>query len=938
MSIAKTLSFVAVDVETTGLNKETDEIIELAAIRFVNGEYKERYTTFIKPRNKVPKFIQHLTNITPKMLQDAPDRDTALKQFKNFVGKDIIIGHNLSFDMGFINYGLEMMGDFPLINDTIDTLEISRIFVPFMRNHKLGTMIDRFGLELENAHRADADAKATGELYVKLAEYVVERFTMLETGRLEGFAKISESPAIGFFKQILSYQRLYAVSAPPLIQEKSPFFNIISNERPAARELKIEEVFCEDGLFADRFTNFEYRQGQLKMAERVREVFEEEKHLLVEAGTGIGKSFAYLVPALDFSRKGKSRVVVSTNTKNLQEQLFYKDLPTLKEILPIPFKAVLIKGRENYICERRWQEQISQKEFTVWDAQALLYLWIWKKQTETGDISENSSFDRNRFSGTWRKICSDRYMCGGRKCPFYSSCYVMRLRREAENSSIVVANHALLIADMQMENSTLGEYEYLVIDEAHNLMNAASKHLGHSISYIDLSLLFNQFSKDDRRQKSSFLGLFEQGLQRSVLSEEKKNQCLSQIKAIAELADRCKVPALELFSLAANRCTAANSWNKLRIKAKEEMPDLFAMMASFMLLFKELINSVQALVNIISSLESAQLADYDQYLETSTALLTRLSEMEGVLLAIVNADFENFALWIENTFRADRNIPASSLNYAPIEVNSCLYNLLYKQVSSIILTSATLSLRGSFRYFINQSGLNLLEEGKLVELNVESPFDYDNQSKLLVASFLPIPTDPYFKDQANSCLRQIFNTVDEGTMVLFTSYQDLDAVYDEVSDELYQADRTILAQGKGNNRSGMLQEFSRLKNAVLLGTASFWEGVDVQGDSLSLLILYKIPFQVPSEPLVEAYLDKLTRENKDSFMHYILPNALLKLRQGFGRLIRSKNDRGIVLIMDSRVTRKAYGKYFMEVLPAEGIKLKDDLMMINEITRFFSKI
>jgi len=354
--------------------------------------------------------------------------------------------------------------------------------------------------------------------------------------------------------------------------------------------------------------------------------------------------------------------------------------------------------------------------------------------------------------------------------------------------------------------------------------------------------------------------------------------------------------------------------------------------------FKELLKAVKALENILSTLEPKQVKGFDQLQESISAIYMRLSEIEGILLSIVNADFDNYALWIENGIRSDKNVPPSYLNYAPIEVNTFLNDLLYKKVPSIIFTSATLALRGRFRYFMDQSGLSLVEEGGVVTRIVDSPFDYDTQSRLLVTSFLPEPKDKYFQNQALSCLKSVLNTADVGTMVLFTAYRDLDAAYDELSDDFFHAQRPLFAQGKGGSRTSILEEFKKAKNAALLGTSSFWEGVDVQGESLSLLILYKIPFQVPSEPLVEAYLDKLQRENKDSFMHYMLPNALLRLRQGFGRLIRSKSDRGIVLIMDSRVSRKKYGQYFMEILPGKHVQLKNELEMQNEISRFFSKI
>jgi Rad3-related DNA helicase len=514
----------------------------------------------------------------------------------------------------------------------------------------------------------------------------------------------------------------------------------------------------------------------------------------------------------------------------------------------------------------------------------------------------------------------------------------MNLRREIDNASVVVANHALLLADMRMENSSLGEYHYLVIDEAHNLISSASKHLGSTISYADVIILMNQIAGSSRLHSSSFLAGWDKALAKSPLPEAKKDQCLAVAKRLEDVIEEARKPAMDIFNLASAMCAAADSYNKLRIKSKAEATDLFALLGKFLLLFKEILKAAKAMENVINSLESKQVAGYDRHMEAISAFVMRLSEMEAVLLYITEPDLDNFALWIENNPRPDRNVPAAVLNYAPIEVNVFLKQLLHSQVPSIVFTSATLGIRGSFRYFLNQSGLNLLEDKKVVELFVDSPFDYDKQSKLLISSFLPEPKDKYFQPQALSCLKQIFQTVDVGTMALFTAYRDLDIVYNEVADDMYYGQRPLFVQGKGGSRSSILEEFKKANNAVLLGTSSFWEGVDVQGDSLSLLILYKIPFQVPSEPLVEAYIDKLEREDKDSFMHYMLPNALLRIRQGFGRLIRSKSDRGIVLILDSRVSRKRYGTYFKEILPGKHLELKDELQLINEITRFFSKI
>lgn len=935
------LEYIAVDIETTGLNSDKDEIIELAAIRFRGNEVIDSFDRFVKPKGKLPKFIQYLTHISPEDLSAAPSIQEVLVDFCRFIGDSILVGHNVAFDLGFINNYLVKGGGFPLKNTSWDTSEISRIYLPTTSDHKLSTLVAHFGIELQNAHRADADATATGKLLYALTGHILEHNSFITNARILELSKQAQLDGSleEYLKKLILFQRTSAVAGHSVKHEKSKLFNVIEHEG-RGDIADIPSVFCEQGLFAREFPNFEFRAGQMAMAEQVEDAFKTEKHLVVEAGTGVGKSFAYLVPAIEFSKRSKAKVVVSTNTKNLQEQLFYKDLPQLSSMLPLPFKAVLVKGRENYICERRWEELIVEqsKGLSPYEAHALLYLFVWKQVTNTGDISENSSFDKKRFSIVWRKICSDRFLCGGRKCPNFVRCYVMNLRKHIETASIVIANHSLLLADARLENTTLGEYGYLVIDEAHNLMASASKHLGFDLSYADINSLFNQLAHSGKKQLGGFLHQIQQVMRKSLATDAQKmhveSLCIKLHGSISDLRD----PLAKIFNLAAKHCTDADSFGKLRIKDTTAYSDLYYQLRAFSISFKDIMKDITALNNVLGSLNSKLVANLEALKENLVAYIQRFSETEELLLTLLNPDLDENALWIESSPKPDRNIPSSSFCYAPVDVSSHLHNLLYSRIPSIIFTSATLALRGSFRYFLGQSGLSLVSDKEIKQSIVDSPFDYDQQSLLLISSFLPEPKDKFFQNQALGCMQQVLKTAEVGTMALFTSYRDLDLVYEHIGDDMYHAKRPFFAQGKAGSRRSILEDFKKSKNAVLLGTSSFWEGVDIQGDSLSLLILYKIPFQVPSEPLVEALIDKLEREDKDSFMHFMLPNALLRLRQGFGRLIRSKSDRGVVLIMDSRVTNKRYGEYFKQILPSRCVELRSEQQLISEIGRFFNKI
>ena len=938
--LRENLNFVAFDTETTGLDPSKDELIEIAAVRFRNGEVSERFSTLVRPLQGVPKFIQYLTHIDPQELKDAPDAGSALKEFFAFIGDDILVGHNAPFDIGFVNHHSALGGGDLIQRPVWDTVEISRSYLPFTSDHRLGTLTAHFGIELVNAHRAAADAEATGILLVLLSEHIINHYSLLINARLLDLAKQAqlEKSLYHYLRVIVEYQRRYALIGkkrqPPDVARP----NVVDNPIPGAR-FDIAGVFTPDGLLSQKFPNFEFRGGQLEMAKAIDTAFREAKHLAVEAGTGVGKSFAYLVPALAFAHSRKTKIVVSTNTKNLQEQLFYKDLPQLKDMLPLPFKASLVKGRENYACERRWEEFLAEQTrgISPWEAQGLLNLFIWKLLTLSGDVSENSSFDRNRFSGVWRRICSDRYLCLGRKCPHASRCYVMTLRKHIETSSVVVTNHSLLLADIQMDNTTLGEYEYLVVDEAHNLTSTASRNLGLELSHADLANLLNQLSQSHRRKSTGFLHQLDATLAKSIATDGAKSQVKLYCYKLSSQIIQLRNLALELFQEAQNRCKAADSYGKLRIKDTAAFPRLYASLGSLVIAWRDFLKQLTALNNVFSSLNSKLVPNHDALAEALNAYLMRSLETESALLNLANPDLDNYALWIENSLRTDGKTPASTLCYAPVDVSKPLHRMLYDAIPSIIFTSATLALRGSFKYFFGQSGLSLVDPDKLKTAIVESPFDYSPQARLMVGSFLPDPKDRFFINQALGCLENLLAVTDVGTMILFTSYRDLNSVYDHVSDALYHRKRPFFAQGKAASRSSMLEEFKRHTNAVLLGTNSFWEGVDIQGESRSLLILFKLPFLVPSEPLVEALIDKLDREQKDSFMHFMLPNALLKLRQGFGRLIRSKSDRGIVLIMDSRVSNKKYGQYFKQVLPAQTLEMRSELELLSEVSRFFNR-
>jgi len=491
-----------------------------------------------------------------------------------------------------------------------------------------------------------------------------------------------------------------------------------------------------------------------------------------------------------------------------------------------------------------------------------------------------------------------------------------------------------MLADTINENATLGNYEYLVVDEAHNLPDMASSHLGMSFSYMEISGFFSQMYSVGSKFQRGIITHLKASIKKSHFSEEQKKYILDRGEDIISLIEEIKPQFSVLFSRIAEIVQHKGSYGKLRIKKLSAHPFLEESINYLIPYWNQLSEQIHNIKEKMLTINSNVFADYEKNTDNIDGILNRSLEILEALTRLQKPDLTEGAFWFSVINVNDKKFPAGVLNYAPLNVADILKKVLYEKVDSIIFTSATIALRGVFKYFSSRIGLDLNLNTVVRELIVDSPFDYDKQANVIAAPFLPSPTDKFFHDQAISLMRKIIETSKTGTLILFTSYKDLNYAYEELSTPLFEKDIPLLAQGKGFSRSAILKEFKELGNAVLLGTSSFWEGVDVQGDSLSLLIIYKLPFQVPSEPIVEAYIEKLEAERKNSFMHYMLPNAMLKYRQGFGRLIRSKSDKGLVVVLDNRIITKRYGHYFKDIIPSKTIVTKNPVELCDIVANW----
>ncbi|MCF7857694.1 MAG: DEAD/DEAH box helicase [Candidatus Cloacimonetes bacterium] len=929
--------FVALDIETSGFDFIENEIIEIGAVRIEEAREIDRFSIFVKPQKEIPQFIKRLTHISDEQLASGESLETALTSLFEYLKNDLIVCHNTGFDLGFINAKCKKKGLPKLANHSLDTLDLSRIYLPFITNHKLTTVAEYFNIDISKAHRAIYDAIATGNILVKLKDFILENIPLRVNHRL---LEVSTSlvKRIGlslFLERIVDQQKDTTLLTKKRSKVNFHNRNYISHKPQKLKDITIDEVFGEDGVFSKHFSQYEIRDGQIEMSKAVFDNFDKREFLLVEAGTGVGKSLAYLIPSIKYTYRENKKVIISTNTKNLQEQLFYKDLPIVKACVDIPFKATLLKGRRNYVCEKRWLETILDltKIIAAEEAPSYMNLIVWKEFTTTGDISENSSFNVNRDRRVWKKVSSDSFLCRKKRCPHAKSCFLMEIRRKAEESNLVIINHHLLLANMQSENAVLGEYHNLIVDEAHNLPHLAPVELGINLSYPDFNNFFNQLHSVYNKYKTGILVRLQADAVKSDFPSKKELKL--RIEETEKLIDDNKDIFGKFFKLIGDVVNDKGSYGKLRIKNTDDHSFLNEYLDKIIIFWQDFSRSFNRMKDIFAEINKMRFVDYDKHKEALDSVGNMISEYYNVLSEMNNPELKDFAYWMESFRSSDKKYPSGVLVYCPLNVDQLLNEKLYSSLDSAIFTSATIAIRDNFKYFSIRLGLDLLEEGFVRELVVKSPFDYKRQSKVLVAGFLPDPKDKYFSAQSIEIIRNAVKITKVGTMALFTSYKNLNEVYDALNEEMYNNDILLLTQGKGFSRSAMLKEFQSNQNSVLLGTNSFWEGVDVPGESLQLLVLFKLPFMVPSEPIVEAYLEKLETEGKNSFMHYMLPNALLKYRQGFGRLIRHKTDRGVVLVLDNRIATKRYGRYFKDTVPAHTYITQTDIEIYDHLTKLF---
>ena len=931
-------TLVALDLETTGLDATSDRIIDVGAVKFQGDQQIGTFRSLVNPRMALPEFIVSLTGITQKDVDGAPDWNSVRDELRDFIGGARLVGHNVEFDVSFLrSHGIyiDKLG--------YDTEQMARVSLPQGPEFGLVRLAQRFGVVHDDPHRALSDALASRDLFL----IFLSKFEQMPVGALSRIAQmgnrsnwsVSELTA----NMVNAGEGLSEVVGRLGIDEDSlsdklrlpsrftsrPEPSVETDDEPSVEHIvQTEMAFLPGGAVEAAMPAYEAREGQQEMALAVAKSIAEKQNLIVEAGTGIGKSLAYLLPTAFKVAGSGGTAVISTNTLNLQEQLLNKDFRTVQEIIHreagVELDAVQLKGRSNYLCVQRWRDAVSEPNHNQAEARVLSQCLTWLPDTETGDRSELSlGWDTPIFSRLSAEGCPPTMAGVGYPCQG-PPCFMLKARSDANQAHILIVNHALLLSDMMSENSILPPHHILVIDEAHHLRDVATRHLGFEIRESQVI--------DDLEILTRTEGMFHR-LVRLATMRGGGDEALSSVpdlqRRIVESADKATLAMSRMFDslreITIDACRRERT-REMRILGmtritREWRTGVDEHWITLSPALNSLVNGLRSLIDLASTD-----AQPDAALINSNALYERLHDINQWLASLIERPDENFVYW--SSVNQRRNVELQ-LSGAPLDVAEQLRSGLFNQDRTHILTGATISTGGNFERTQTVLGFDADET-----MSIGSPFDFKQAALILVPEDIPEPNTPGFHDAVTNAIHDVAVATQGRTLALFTANSALNNSRDALFNRFKNSETQVFGQGRDGPASRVMQLLNDTDDVVALGAMSLWEGIDLQDASINSLIMTRLPFPVPKDPIHEARSEDL----QNPFGEYFIPEAVTKFRQGFGRLIRSRNDRGVFVVLDRRIISKSYGTHFQRAIPRCTVRRVTLGTLADFVERWFSEM
>ncbi|NHN28684.1 ATP-dependent DNA helicase DinG [Paenibacillus agricola] len=946
------MKFAVLDFETTG-SQTTDRIIQVGLVIIVDDTITDRYTSLVNPGISIPSSIISLTGIDDDMVSDAPELETVMAHMVPLLQDCVLVGHQIAFDLAFLQRALDEHGYFSFDGKVLDTIEALRVLFPSLSSFQLSLVCQAFGIEHERPHQADSDAEVTALIWIRC----LMRFQQLSLLTLQRLSMVFDEVTTDFgwfVREMITFKEMFPGEDVQTGQNYRQFSLAVKDwgEEDPPREDKDVLAMPDDfaSFYAqlklalkERFKDYEDREAQETMLAEVETAFEQERHLMIEAGTGTGKSLGYLIPALYYGLKHDKKMLVSTHTINLQEQIRERDIPLLMDLFPIGFRAAVFKGRSHYLCLRKFEHKMGQQDFEYGKEDRLTagQMLVWLSETEHGDDEEL------HFSGKgsqfWHTVASDTDSCLNRACPWFKKCFYHRARNNASTADLVITNHSMLFTDTKAESRLLPSYKHLVIDEAHHFEEVASKHLGIEVAYGAFVGALWWLYKDSRTGQLPTLSL--------RLSKADNDKGLAWSKAIDTLLPGLLHLKEEwdeltdlLYQLVASRSDPTQSESGqlvYRLKSENkpgQWDKLLVLEENMYLKSSEILKKLDRLLSEVKDQQEVlDVAGLVTDISGSVKELYRQRDNLHFFMALADP---NYVYWLEAGSNKSKSLQLISV---PLDVSPMLQEHFFEAKASVIMTSATLSVGKSFDYTCEQLGLDTTApDTKVKTVQLQSPFNYRQQALVAIPRDFPSirgnSGEKHFLAELAQSLAEVAVETMGRMLVLFTSNRMLKLTHAALKEKLSPFGIGVLGQGvDSSNRSKLTRLFQNNSASVLLGTSSFWEGVDIPGDALTCLAIVRLPFQPPNHPLVEAKMENLKKLNLNPFMKLSVPQAVIRFKQGFGRLVRTTKDKGIVIIYDTRVIDTSYGKYFLYSLPGPKIEHMPTTQLVGRIKQWMGE-